>query len=64
VYIQMAKQLPGDSGVFGGNQIYLPKHPSRPEGNILQIANGCTDYVKRAHALATDPRFKPGGVLR
>ena len=42
------KQDSGTAGVFRGNQVNLPEHAQRPEGNVLQIADRRGHHIKNA----------------
>ena len=45
---EVGQQLAGVPGVFGGDHRALPKHPQRPEGDVLQVSDGCGHQVQRS----------------
>ena len=49
VCLHARQQASGDAGILCGHQRHRRQYPRRPEGDVLQVADGCADYVKGAH---------------
>src|SRR5690606_7769555 len=54
VDVVVGQELPGDTGVLGGDKVHLFQHPEGPQGDILQVADGGPHHVKA-------PRFTGHG---
>lgn len=45
-YLIVFQQFGGGSGIFAENQIHGAQHIERPEGDVLQVADGSRDKVE------------------
>lgn len=56
VDVKMRQQLAGMAGILGGDEMHFAQNAERPRAHVLEVSNGSSDQIKRAHAVIVSLR--------